>query len=1104
MCSRPIFSLDIHPDGSRVATGGQGDDSGRVVVWNMAPIVDESLEESENVPKVLCQMDNHLACVNSVRWSLSGKYLASAGDDKVIIVWTIGARYANTNGFVGNVEQYRAVGTLRAHSGDILDLSWSPGDNWLASCSVDNTIVVWNALKWGEIVTTLRGHTGLVKGVTWDPIGKYLATQSDDKSLRIWRVSDWTEETVVTEPFRECGGTTHVLRLSWSPDGQFLVSAHAMNNLGSVAQIIERQNWTTSRPIFSLDIHPDGSRVATGGQGDDSGRVVVWNMAPIVDESLEESENVPKVLCQMDNHLACVNSVRWSLSGKYLASAGDDKVIIVWTIGARYANTNGFVGNVEQYRAVSTLRAHSGDILDLSWSPGDNWLASCSVDNTIVVWNALKWGEIVTTLRGHTGLVKGVTWDPIGKYLATQSDDKSLRIWRVSDWTEETVVTEPFRECGGTTHVLRESTSGLPVKDHSRVRYLLNPTLKHPVAFPIACVRFNSNIMCLPSKQNPKKSHKLCCIAIGSRDRSLSVWMTSRKRPILVLHDLFDNSVLDLSWSQNGYQLMACSWDGSVAFIEFTDKEIGNTMTSDEKVLYKQKLYGKSLKTSSPTHHLIEDPDIMVLHEQKKLQQNGCHSSNESSNKVVTNDSRNSSQSTSRVNKGPTDKQIEVILADGRRRITPLYIPPLEGIAFSQQPTTFSSSSEQKTKIVIEKHDESNSSMHCSPNKQTTQVVKALPNMNTEPIKVNKPSAGQTPDPRRKTSSGLESPQSKRKPGRPPVPGVKEPTIKPTNDCPKSSVTTIEPMPKAVAKHVSSHTAREGRSSPATNYYLPALKLERMATVKVTMKCDNKKDSTKNASVDVENWINSSNLSALRLNQNEERQWQVLISARINGVAGNEHLIACACDDNTLSVFTTSTGRRLQTPIVLNAPIARLTCQAYKIMAITTQALLWMWDMSQHKVIIKGESLLPLLTKPHAFDPSSLPLSTIQSQTKTNRSMHTLFVTNANLQQSGVLSYIDQQLAASFVIGSAKEYRFWLIALAQHLSKESMESRLREVCQYLIGPVFKSSKSQWDPKILGNNKHDMLKEVLSIFATNLRLQRLYTEFKEQLEQMSTL
>ena len=30
---------------------------------------------------------------------------------------------------------------------DVLDLDWSPQDVWIASCSVDNTIVVWNALK---------------------------------------------------------------------------------------------------------------------------------------------------------------------------------------------------------------------------------------------------------------------------------------------------------------------------------------------------------------------------------------------------------------------------------------------------------------------------------------------------------------------------------------------------------------------------------------------------------------------------------------------------------------------------------------------------------------------------------------------------------------------------------------------------------------------------------------------------------------------------------------------------------------------------------------------------------------------------------------------
>lgn len=39
----------------------------------------------------------------------------------------------------------------------------------------------------------------------------------------------WGCEKVITDPFEECGGTTHLLRLSWSLDGIYLVSAHAMN-----------------------------------------------------------------------------------------------------------------------------------------------------------------------------------------------------------------------------------------------------------------------------------------------------------------------------------------------------------------------------------------------------------------------------------------------------------------------------------------------------------------------------------------------------------------------------------------------------------------------------------------------------------------------------------------------------------------------------------------------------------------------------------------------------------------------------------------------------------------------------------------------------------
>jgi protein HIRA/HIR1 len=44
--------------------------------------------------------------------------------------------------------------------------------------------------------------------------------------------------------------------------------------------------------------------------------------------------------------------------------------------------------NLEGWRCVHTLRGHHGDVLDMAWSPNDRYLATCSVDNTIIVWSS--------------------------------------------------------------------------------------------------------------------------------------------------------------------------------------------------------------------------------------------------------------------------------------------------------------------------------------------------------------------------------------------------------------------------------------------------------------------------------------------------------------------------------------------------------------------------------------------------------------------------------------------------------------------------------------------------------------------------------------------
>lgn len=57
---------------------------------------------------------------------------------------------------------------------------------------------------------------------------------------------------------------------------------------------------------------------------------------------------------------------------------------------------------LETWKPVFTLRCHTGDVLDLAWSPDDRYLASASVDNSVLIWDALKFPTIVKEIQGDS------------------------------------------------------------------------------------------------------------------------------------------------------------------------------------------------------------------------------------------------------------------------------------------------------------------------------------------------------------------------------------------------------------------------------------------------------------------------------------------------------------------------------------------------------------------------------------------------------------------------------------------------------------------------------------------------------------------------------
>ena len=68
----------------------------------------------------------------------------------------------------------------------------------------------------------------------------------------------------------------------------------------------------------------------------------------------------------------------------------------------------------------------------------------------------------------------------------------------------------------------------------------------------------------------------------------------------------------------------------------------------------------------------------------------------------------------------------------------------------------------------------------------------------------------------------------------------------------------------------------------------------------------------------------------------------------------------------------------------------------------------------------------------------------------------------------------------------------------KQLAKEGNAEKIRARFETLLGPVSSCGTGQWEPKILGHEKRELLRSALAVIAENLELQRLYSEFREQL------
>uniref|UniRef100_A0A2P2KMA2 Protein HIRA n=2 Tax=Rhizophora mucronata TaxID=61149 RepID=A0A2P2KMA2_RHIMU len=948
--------------------------------------------------------------------------------------------------------------------------------------------------------------------------------------------------------------------------------------------IAEKPSWVKHQgmQIFSIDIQPGGIRFATGG-GDH--KVRIWNMKS-VSRDLENTESTNRLLATLRDHFGSVNCVRWAKHGRYVASGSDDQVILVheWKRGSGTTEFgSGEPPDVENWKVAMTLRGHTADVVDLNWSPDDSILASGSLDNTIHIWNMSN-GICTAVLRGHSSLVKGVAWDPIGSFIASQSDDKTVIIWRTSDWSlahrtdghwAKSLGSTFFRRLGWspcghfitTTHGFQKPRHSAPVLERGEWAATFD-FLGHNA--PIIVVKFNHSMFRRnsanaqegkaasvgwtngASKIGGKESQPYNVIAIGSQDRTITVWTTASPRPLFVAKHFFTQSVVDLSWSPDGYSLFACSLDGTVATFHFDVKELGHRLSDAELDELKKSRYGDVRGRQA---NLAESPAQLLLEAASAKQT--------ASKKVVSDVQQNQTPVKSSVDLTVTAKASEPKVDDGKKGV--------DGAA-SDGPGKVATCTRISSPVKQREYRR--------PDGRKRIIPEAVGLANRQET-VTSGSQSQSMDPsavasdHRKDENGVISADGgttegslRGKPGR--SSDFKE----------RSGVTAratvmeslvIEKVPGSAGGDESINVEQAGSvkassSSSSCSALLSIRVFDRKIgedNIPICLEARPREHAVN----DIFGMGSTCVMKETEIlcTRGDQSLWSDRISGRVTVLAGNANFWAIGCEDGCLQVYT-KCGRRAMPTMMTGSAATFIDCdECWKLLLVTRKGSLYMWDLFNQNCLLR-DSLSSLITA----EPNSSVKGTMKViSAKLSKSGSPLVVLatrhaflfdmslmcwlrvaddcfpasnfasswNSGAVQSGELAalqvdvrkylarkpgwsrvtddgvqtraHLEAQLASSLALKSPNEYRQCLLSYIRFLAREADESRLREVSESFLGPPTGMAESTlsdaknpaWDPYVLGMRKHKLLREdILPAMASNRKVQRLLNEFMDLLSE----